>query len=92
MERDKELTVCIALRVNRKPLLTAIQRAKASPLNDVALLGAFFKTPLMTLKVIAGIHFEALVLWLKGMKIKPRKQRNPTSKIIVVNSGDQENT
>jgi len=36
------------------------------------LLGTFFQYPLMTLKVIAGIHMEALKLWLKGVKLVPR--------------------
>ncbi|PNG24767.1 DUF1365 domain-containing protein [Methylocella silvestris] len=35
------------------------------------LLGLLFAYPLMTLKVIAGIHFEALRLLLKGMRLRP---------------------
>ena len=34
--------------------------------------GTFLRHPLLTLKVIAGIHWEALLLWLKGMKITQR--------------------
>jgi len=40
--------------------------------SDAALLGVFFAYPLLTLKVIVGIHWEALKLWLKGMRITPR--------------------
>lgn len=36
-------------------------------LDDRGLLGALTAHPLMTLKVMAGIHWEALRLWLKGV-------------------------
>lgn len=38
-------------------------------LTDRALLRAFFAYPLMTVKIIAGIHWEAIRLMLKGMKL-----------------------
>lgn len=41
-------------------------------LTDGALLTAFAAFPLMTLKVVAGIHWEALKLWIKGMRLRPR--------------------
>jgi hypothetical protein len=41
-------------------------------LSDRKLLGAFIRHPLMTLKVVAGIHWEALHLWRKGMKFHKR--------------------
>ena len=88
LEKGDELTIGIALRVNDKPLLTAIQRATAAPLTDRALLAAFLKTPLMALKVIVGIHFEAFVLWLKGMKVKPRTKELNTPNIFILKSGD----
>jgi len=88
LEQGDELTIGIALRVNNKPLLTAIQRATAAPLNDRALVAAFLKTPLMTLKVIAGIHLEAFILWLKGMKVKPRKKEPHTPNIFILKPGD----
>ncbi|KJS37924.1 MAG: hypothetical protein VR70_11395 [Rhodospirillaceae bacterium BRH_c57] len=47
------------------------------PLTDRALLGAFFRHPLMTLKVVAGIHLEALRLWRKGMTLQPRPETLP---------------
>nr|WP_082708361.1 DUF1365 domain-containing protein [Marinobacterium profundum] len=42
------------------------------PLNDRSLLQACFRYPLMTLKVVAGIHWEALRLWCKGLRIQPK--------------------
>lgn len=42
------------------------------PLTDRALLAATFRYPLMALKVVAGIHWEALKLYFKGLRLKPR--------------------
>jgi hypothetical protein len=36
------------------------------------LLARFLSHPLLSLKVVAGIHIEALILWLKGVRIVPR--------------------
>ena len=38
------------------------------------LLWMFLRFPLATFKVIAGIHWEALRLWLKGIPLYPRPQ------------------
>ena len=32
----------------------------------------FFKYPLMTIKIISSIHFEALLLWKKGAIYRKR--------------------
>ncbi len=41
-------------------------------LSDRALLRAFVSHPLLALKVLGGIHWEALRLWRKGMRLQPR--------------------
>jgi len=41
------------------------------PLSDAALLRVFVTHPLLTLKVVAAIHWEALRLWLKGTPLHP---------------------
>lgn len=46
--------------------LEASQTGSRATLSDGALIKRFFTYPLMTFKVIAGIHVEALRLWLKG--------------------------
>ncbi|MBL8671003.1 MAG: DUF1365 domain-containing protein [Alphaproteobacteria bacterium] len=46
--------------------LVATWTGERRPFSDATLAAALFRFPLMTLKVIAGIHWEALQLWRKG--------------------------
>jgi DUF1365 family protein len=54
------------------PLLAATFNGRRESLNTAALLRAFFALPLVTLKIVAAIHWEALRLWLKGARPAPR--------------------
>jgi DUF1365 family protein len=54
------------------PLLAATFNGSRRALNTKALLRAFFALPLVTLKIMAAIHWEALRLWLKGARLVPR--------------------
>lgn len=48
------------------PVLTARLSGRRRPFTDRALAVAVIGHPLMTLKVVAAIHWQALRLWLKG--------------------------
>ncbi|NLS01313.1 DUF1365 family protein [Rhizobium sp. P38BS-XIX] len=63
------------------PVLTARHLARRTELTDGALLKAFFAIPLLTLRVVGGIHWEALRIWLKGigLRIHPRPPEQPVS-------------
>jgi len=37
------------------------------------LLRSFFALPIVTVKIIAVIHWEALRLWIKGARLVPRQ-------------------
>ena len=54
-------------------LLTACQVGKKLEMSSKNLLFQFLKHPLMSFKVILAIHFEALRLWIKGVKPVKRK-------------------
>jgi DUF1365 family protein len=52
----------------RERMLVATLAAERVALTDRALLGACLAMPLMTLKVVAAIHWHALKLWLEGAR------------------------
>lgn len=54
------------------PVIVASLAGQRHALSDGTLLKTFFVFPLMTLTVVAGIHWEALKLWIKGMQLRPR--------------------
>jgi DUF1365 family protein len=59
------------------PLLAATFNGRRRALTSPALLRSFFSLPLVTLKIVAAIHWEALRLWLKGARLVPRPDAAP---------------
>ena len=55
-----------------EPLLAATFSGNRRALTTYALLRAFISLPLVTLKIVAAIHWEAARLWLKGARLAPR--------------------
>jgi DUF1365 family protein len=53
-------------------VLTARHVARRKALTDAALLKAFVAIPFLTLRVVGGIHWEALKIWLKGVRLRAR--------------------
>jgi len=52
-------------------LLVASFTGKRAALSDAKLGLAFLAYPLLTLGIVAAIHWEALKLWLKGVRLLP---------------------
>lgn len=71
-EPDDRLSVLIRQWTPEGELLTASQTGRRQPLVDATLLRAFLTYPLMTLQVMAGIHWHAFRLWRKGATLVPR--------------------
>ncbi len=59
------------------PILAATFHGTPQGLTTGALVRAFVRLPFLTLKVMAGIHWEALRLWLKGVKFHRRPAPPP---------------
>jgi DUF1365 family protein len=54
------------------PLLAATFHGGRRSLNSAQLLRSMFALPLVTFKIVAAIHWEALRLWIKGARLVPR--------------------
>jgi hypothetical protein len=54
------------------PLLAATFHGRRRALTTRALLRSFVALPLLPLKIIGAIHWEALRLWLKGLRVLPK--------------------
>jgi DUF1365 family protein len=68
----EDLTVAITGHDSQGPLIQANLAANRQELTDTALVRMLTGYPLLTLKVIAGIHWEALLIWLKGVRLHHR--------------------
>lgn len=74
---EKKIAVFIDYFESEKSLLTSVT-TKNYNLKDSLLLKAFFNIPLMTLKVIYLIHWQALKLFLKSAKYHPKPKQKPS--------------
>ena len=59
------------------PVLAAGFSGRSRPLVSRVLLKALLNLPLLTFKVVAAIHWEALRLWIKGTPLVPRSRTGP---------------
>jgi uncharacterized protein len=65
-------------------LLYAAFSGQRQNLSDKTLLKTFISYPLMTLKVMGAIHWEALKLWAKGVPLhRHRKAEKPIASSII---------
>lgn len=68
---QERVTVAIEEKEAGAPVLLASFAGKRRAFSDGALLKMLLTYPLMTLKVVAAIHYEAVRLMLKGVKRHP---------------------
>jgi DUF1365 family protein len=70
------------------PLLAATFNGRRRAFDTGELLRAFFALPLVTLKIMGAIHWEALRLWLKGARLVPRQKAAINTGLATGNSND----
>lgn len=63
----EEVFVGIVLSTEEGPLVTAYFAGERQEMSDKSLLRLALAYPAMTVKVLLGIHFEAMILWIKGV-------------------------
>ncbi len=68
---DDRLAVSIRQTEDGTPVLIARLKGTRQAFTDAALRRLLWRFPLMTLKIISAIHWEALRLWLKGVPLAP---------------------
>ena len=61
------------------PLLAATYNGARRSLSTGEILACLLQFPLLTWKIVGGIHYEALRLWLKGMRYVPRPAPPPAA-------------
>lgn len=66
---EEALSIAITVSDGLGPVLMASHAAKRRSLTDAALLRVFVTHPLLTLKVVGGILWEAARLWVKGVPV-----------------------
>jgi DUF1365 family protein len=70
---SERVAVGMIVRRGEDVALTASFAGARRDLTDAQLFRVWLANPLMTFKVIAGIHWEALRMWLKGVRFLGRR-------------------
>ena len=73
LKPSNKVSVIIDLNDQEGKILYASQDGIKSDLNNKNLIKSYLKHPLMSLKIILAIHFEAFKLWTKGIKFIKKK-------------------
>jgi len=64
------------------PMLAATFNGSRRALTTSALLRSFLSLPMVTFKIMAAIHWEALRLWIKGARLVPRPQASAKNTVL----------
>ena len=71
----EKLSVFIKQTDKKETILTATQTGDKKEFSFKQLMLNFFKYPLMTIKIMTSIHYEAFLLWKKGAIYKKRNKK-----------------
>lgn len=81
----QDVSVTVDVHDAQGRLLAANFAGQRRELTDAAIWRAWLSHPLMTLGVMAAIHWEALKIWRKGEKLRPRPKA-PGAPVTVVSA------
>lgn len=73
-EPGERLSIAINETGPQGGILVATHRGERRTLDDRGLLRAFLAFPFLPLKILGGIHWEALKLWRKGVQFHSRPE------------------
>lgn len=83
---QEKVSIAIAGHDQGGLMITAALSARRQALTDASLLKVFFAIPLVTFKVIAAIHYEALRLWLKRIPFYRHPGHPPSSETALAHA------
>jgi DUF1365 family protein len=69
---NERLALSVTCSDDVRSILFTSLVARRRPLNDGFLFRTFLLYPVLTVKVMTGIHWEAIRLWLKGIRVVRR--------------------
>ena len=82
-----DISVAIRASAGARPVMVAVLTARRRDFNNGTLLRALLTMGAVTLKVTAAIHWEALRLWLKRIRLRSRPA-TPAQLATMVSSGN----
>lgn len=82
MPPGDRLTVRILETDEAGPILAATFSGRRSALTTRNLLSAFVRIPVLTFKIVAAIHWEALRLYIKGLRPRSRPAPPPHASFL----------
>ena len=78
---EERLAIRIRQHDANGPYLIATQNGERRPLTDASLFRLWALHPLMTIKVIVSIHWQALKLWTRGARFIPYRGPYPEPEV-----------
>ena len=85
---SERVVIGVNFREAGVPILKTHFRGTRRPLTDRTILGLVARHPLMTVKVMGAIHYEAARLWAKGVPVVTR-HASPAYSFTIVTPNDR---
>lgn len=85
---DEAVSIGVSVQTQGQAVLNAHFAGRRRPLSDAALMRVLFSHPLLTLKVVGAIRWEALKLWLRRVPLQSRPAA-PARDLTIVPTREQ---